>query len=82
MSASYETRFAKKLKEKLDLDLEDARDRLSSGAMLVSGDAGSIGVNCAKLIGHIHGIVFAMNCIELVEEEMFSKPKDKKESAV
>ncbi len=76
-----ESRIVKALREKLLFDLEEAKERLSNGSQIVSGDAAGTGLNCAKLIGHAHGLRYALNCIEDVEDELFGKAKDKKEKA-
>ncbi len=81
MSASYETRIAKSIRAKLEFDMERVKLLLSSGGLLNSSvDPGMIGIQCAKWMGHAGALQFAMDCIDLAEEEMFGREKEKKEN--
>lgn len=80
--SAIESRFAKELKGHIIRDMEEATKRLCSGVAIIPGDASATGMNCARYIGHIAGLQYALNAMEMVEDDMFGKIKDKKETMV
>ena len=78
--SALESRFANALKAHILRDMDEAKSRLSNGTQIVVGDAAATGMNCARFIGHIAGLQYALNAMEMVEDELFGKAKDKEKA--
>ena len=75
----YEQRFLTNLRQRIADELTAKHTELGSGTPIVRDDASATGMNYARLVGTIAGLVTALNLVDRIEEEMSGRNKSKGE---
>lgn len=77
----YEQRFLTSLRQRIADELTAKHNELGNGTQIVRDDAAATGMNCARMIGAIAGLVTALNLVDRIEEEMSGKPSKGEKNA-
>ena len=84
MLSDLDIRFAKHLYAYLVEEQDRQRRNLASGSQIIAEDAAATGMRCARSIGLIAGLEWAVKAIADVEKDLTGKgePKPQKREAV